>query len=99
MQHRRTLTAAAFAAIFVATAWGTSARAEDPKPCVNTTFKFAKVKKACESGGQPAVKTLMKATVKKMKADGKDVNCKSCHTELKQYENKPNAEADLKGYL
>jgi hypothetical protein len=100
MKHR-VLTAFAFTTVIAAAGiWvGGSAQADDAKPCVNTKFKFPKVKEACDSGGQKAAKALMKKAVKKMKADGKDVNCKSCHTELKTYKNKDNANKDLKGYL
>jgi hypothetical protein len=100
MKHR-VLTAFAFTTVIAAAGiWvGGSAQADDAKPCVGKKFDFPKVKAACEKGGQAEAKKIMKAAVKKMKADGKDVNCKSCHTELKQYKNKDNAVKDLKGYL
>lgn len=66
-----------------------SAAADDPKPCLATSFKIAKVEAACNSGGQDKVKTMMKAAVKKAKAAGESMTCKSCHNSLKTY--------DLKG--
>lgn len=101
MPQRRMLTAFAFCALFTAGLAAGTAQAgdEEPKPCSAKDFKYAKVKAACEKGGQKEAKKLMKAAVKKMKADGKDVNCKSCHNDLKKYDLKDNANADLKGYL
>ncbi len=61
------------------------AQAGDVKPCVATTFKIAKVKAACESGGQAAAKKLMKTATDKAKAAGEDMNCKTCHSDLKTY--------------
>ncbi|MEX1365845.1 MAG: hypothetical protein AB1Z98_22140 [Nannocystaceae bacterium] len=63
-----------------------SASAEDPTPCKATSFKIDKVKAACADGGQAKVKTMMKAAVKKAKAAGETMNCKTCHTSLKTYE-------------
>lgn len=62
-----------------------AASAEDPAPCSAKSFKIAKVKAACEDGGQPAAKNLMKAAVKKAKEAGESMTCKSCHSELKTY--------------
>ena len=61
------------------------AHAGDVKPCVATSFKIAKVKNACESGGQPAAKKMMKTATDKAKAAGEDINCKTCHSDLKTY--------------
>lgn len=66
-----------------------SAAADDPKPCLAKSFEIAKVEAACNSGGQDKVKTMMKAAVKKAKAAGESMTCKSCHNSLKTY--------DLKG--
>lgn len=97
---KRILTAFAFTTVIAAAGlWvSTSAQADDPKPCSGKA-KMAQVKKACEKGGIPEAKKLMKGWTKKMKADDGKTNCKSCHTELKTYENKPNAVKDLKAFL
>lgn len=104
MTHR-SLTAFAFttmAAVFAAGLLVGTAHADEPtapKPCAATSFKFKPVEAACKKGGQAEAKTLMKNVVKKMKGDGKDVNCKSCHTSLDSYALTSNAEADLKPYI
>jgi len=92
MTHKLAL-AAAFSAIFAAGLAASSASAADgdePTPCNAKTFKIAKVKAACESGGQKAVKKLMKAAVKKAKAAGvtEGMKCKDCHESLKTFDNK-----------
>lgn len=99
--QRRLLTAFAFCAIFAAGLGAGTAQAGDDevKPCTAKKFEFAKVEAACKKGGVKEAKKIMKVAVKKMKADGKDVNCKSCHNDLKKYDLKDNANADLKGYL
>lgn len=87
MTHKIAL-AAAFSAIFAAGLLASSANAADegeaPKPCVAKSFKIAKVQAACESGGQKAVKALMKAATKKAKAAGvtEGMKCKDCHVDL-----------------
>ena len=72
---------------------GTAHADEDakPKPCKATKFKFKKVEKACKEGGQPAAKKLMKAAVKKAKAAGEEINCKTCHSSLKEFDLKDGA--------
>ena len=64
----------------------------EPKPCNAKKFKIKKVEKACKDGGQPAVKKMMKAAVKKAKAAGEDINCKSCHNSLKEFDLKSGSE-------
>ena len=75
------------------------APAADPNACTTQKFQVPAVKKACAEGGRKAAKALMKQAVKKAKAAGQKVNCKSCHTSLKTFELKPNAVADLKKWL
>lgn len=59
----------------------------DDKPCVRTEFKTELVKKACAAGGQKAAKKAMAkflGAAKKKQAEGeKKLNCKSCHTSIK----------------
>ncbi|RMG96449.1 MAG: hypothetical protein D6705_11230 [Deltaproteobacteria bacterium] len=78
-----------------------TARADDAeaKPCSHKTFKTKQVEAACKSGGQKAAKSLMKKVVKKAKAAGEKINCKTCHTSLKTFEYKPEAVEALKKWL
>ncbi len=81
-----------------------SARAEGEvdNSCKAKVFKFDVVKKLCAdpSKGKKAVKKLMKnQVVKKAKAAGEKMNCKSCHDNTKTFTLKKNAEADLKKWL
>lgn len=75
----------ATASMFCAGLWTSQAQADDPKPCTAKSFKIAKVKAACEAGGQPAAKKLMKAATKKAKAAGETMTCKTCHDNLKTF--------------
>ena len=79
------------------------ARADDEKddaqPCTAKKFEFPEVKKACAEGGRKAAKAMMKKLVKKAKDAGQDINCKSCHTDLKKYDLKKNAVEDFKKLL
>jgi len=90
MTHKIAL-AAAFSVVFAAGLVASSANAAEegdaPKPCVATSFKISKVGATCKSGGQPAVKKMMKAAVKKAKAAGvtEGMKCKDCHEDLKTY--------------
>lgn len=77
-----------------------SAHADDPKPCVGTSFKVAKVEAACKAGGQPAAKKLMNKAKKAATAAGEEFKCKGCHTSLKTFElTGPEAITNLKRYL
>ena len=69
--------------------------------CTTKKFAFKAVEKACKSGGRKAAKDLMKAAVKKAKADGKDMKCKTCHEDTKTFELKDAKEAveNLKPYI
>lgn len=69
------------------------------KPCLAKSFKFASVKSACEKGGVPRAKSLMKGWTDKAKAKGESYKCASCHDNQRTYTNKPNADADLRKLL
>lgn len=57
-------------------------------PCVHTDFKTELVKKACEKGGQPEAKAVMKTFMK----DAKIKTCNECHAKLApKYDLKPKA--------
>lgn len=77
-----------------------TAAADDPKPCLAKKFEIKKVEAACKSGGQDKVKTMMKAAVKKAKAAGESMTCKSCHNSLKTYDIKgDDPVGDIKKWL
>jgi hypothetical protein len=88
MTHKIAL-AAAFSALFLGGVASSASAADDaaPKPCVNSSFKIAKVKEACDAGGKKAATKLMKDAVKKAKAAGETegMKCKDCHVDLKAY--------------
>lgn len=75
-------------------------QADDPKPCVSTSFQVSAVAAACKSGGQPAAKKLMKKAKKAATEAGEEFKCKTCHKDLKTFElTGPKAVTDLKRYL
>lgn len=69
------------------------------KPCLAKSFKFAAVRSACEKGGVPKAKSLMKAWTNKAKEKGESYKCATCHDNQKTYTNKPSADADLRKLL
>ncbi len=81
--------------------WLAPARADDasPKPCTAQEFHFEQVAEACANGGRKAARELMKAAVKKAKAQGESVGCGSCHKSLKTYELEANAVEELGKWL
>lgn len=79
-------------------AFGSTAGAADD-PCRATSFSVAKVEKACKTGGRKAAKVVMKGAVKKAKAAGESMNCKTCHDDLKSFSLTSNAVADLKKWM
>jgi hypothetical protein len=70
-----------------------------PKPCTAQEFHFEQVAEACANGGRKAARELMKAAVKKAKAEGESVSCGSCHVSLKTYELEPGAAEQLERWL
>jgi len=75
-----------------------AAQASDD-PCTAKSFEFDEVEAACASGGRKETKKLMKSAVAKAKADGKKMNCKSCHEDLKTFSLTSNAVDDLRKWL
>lgn len=57
---------------------GEGSAAAPATPCVRKEFKTDMVKKACETGGQPAAKDVMK----KFNKDNKITSCNKCHSKL-----------------
>jgi len=67
-------------------------------------LKVAEVKAVCAKGGVAAVKKSMKAAMdaangEGKKIDGKALECKSCHTDQKDYATNGTAEAEFKKNL
>jgi len=99
MHRTPALVLSVFSLFAVGLATGAAA-ADDPKPCVSTSFKVAAVGKACAAGGQTAAKAVMKKAKKKAVELGETFKCKGCHEDLKTYKlNSATAVADLKRYL
>ena len=67
--------------------------------CQTKNFHYSQVAGACKSGGRKAAKGVMKGAVKKAKAAGTDLQCLSCHEDVKDFHLKSNAVADLKKWL
>ena len=78
---------------------GSSARAEGEDACTAESFELAAVEAACKQGGRPAAKALMKKAVKKAKAAGESMTCKSCHSSMKTFTLTSNAVSDLEPWL
>jgi hypothetical protein len=90
------LPAAALAGLLL----GGPARAEgENEACTTTSFKVKQVEDACKKGGRKEAKALMQKVVKDQKAKGNEINCKTCHSDLKSFALKDNAVGDLKPYL
>lgn len=72
----------------------------DGDACTTARFQVPAVEKACKEGGRAAAKKLMNDAIKRAKAAGESVNCKSCHTDIKTtFDLKANAVADLQRIL
>lgn len=90
---------AVFGAYLGTASTATAEPTEPPPPCKATKFKFKEVEAACKKGGLKEAKKYMKSVVKKAKAAGQEVKCKSCHVDTKTFKNKPNADEDFKKLL
>jgi hypothetical protein len=80
----------------------TTSGAEGPTPddaCQTQNFHYTQVASACKSGGRKAAKGVMKGVIKKAKAAGTDLQCTSCHVDMKDFHLKSNAVGDLKNWL
>ena len=80
---------------------GVSAPAQaDGDACTTQRFQVPEVEKACKEGGRVAAKKMMNDAIKRAKAAGESINCKSCHSDIKTtFALKPNAVADLQRIL
>ena len=55
-------------------------------PCTTQDFNFPEVAWACAEEGQAGARKLMKEVVADAKESGENINCKSCHLDLKSFE-------------
>jgi hypothetical protein len=62
-------------------------------------LKIAEVKAVCGKGGQAAVKKSMKAAMDEANKGGAKLECKSCHTDQKEYATNGEAEKGFKEKL
>lgn len=76
----------------VATYTGTDA-------CRAKSFSISRVAEACARNGRPGAKAVMKEAVSKALAGGASLKCADCHSDLRSYELKGDAVAQLKKWL
>ena len=62
-------------------------------------LKVAEVKAVCAKGGVAAVKKSMKSAMDEANKGGAKLECKSCHTDQKDYATNDKAEAGFKEHL
>lgn len=67
-----------------------------PAPCTATSFATSTVRNACNRGGRPEARSLMRALMNNGKKKGLDFKCSSCHTDQSNYGLLGNATADLR---
>ena len=63
------------------------------------SMKHAKVKAVCSKGGKDAVKKAMKAAMDEANKGGAKLECKSCHSDQKEYKKSDNADKDFEAKL
>lgn len=62
-------------------------------------LKIAEVKAVCAKGGAAAVKKSMKSAMDEANKGGAKLECKSCHTDQKEYATSDKAEGEFKSKL
>lgn len=71
-----------------------------PAPCTATSFATSTVRIACNRGGRPEVRSLMRALMNRGKEKkGLEFKCSSCHTDQSSYGLLGNATADFRALL
>lgn len=71
-----------------------------PAPCTATSFATSTVRNACNRGGRPEVRGLMRALMNRGKEKkGLEFKCSSCHTDQSNYGLLGNATADFRTLL
>jgi len=62
-------------------------------------LKVAEVKAVCAKGGKDAVKKSMKSAMDEANKGGAKLECKSCHSDQKEYKTTDKAEGEFKKHL
>ena len=69
------------------------------EPCRAESFTIARVRTACENGGRPGAKRVMKEAINKAVATGKLLKCADCHSNTTDYALKSDAVNKLQSWL
>jgi hypothetical protein len=69
------------------------------EPCRAASFSIDRVRAACESGGRPGAKRVMKEAINKATATGKLLKCGDCHSNTRDYALKSDAADKLQSWL
>lgn len=69
------------------------------EPCRAESFTIARVRIACENGGRPGAKRVMKEAINKAVATGKLLKCADCHSSTTDYALKSDAVDKLQSWL
>lgn len=69
------------------------------QPCQTEDFHFPEVAWACAEEGVEGAKKLMKEIVTVAKSKESDINCKTCHKDLKKFELKDGAYKKMERWL
>jgi hypothetical protein len=69
------------------------------EPCRAASFTIERVRTACENGGRPGAKRVMKEAINKAVATGKLLKCGDCHSSTSDYTLKPDAVDKLQSWL
>jgi len=69
------------------------------EPCRAASFSIARVRSACDNGGRPGAKRVMKEAINKATATGKLLKCGDCHSNMRDYALKSDAVEKLERWL
>lgn len=70
-----------------------------PEPCRAASFTIERVRTACENGGRPGAKRVMKEAINKATATGQLLKCGDCHSNTRDYSLKSDAVDKLQRWL
>ena len=70
-----------------------------PEPCRAASFSIERVRSACENGGRPGAKRVMKDAINKATATGQLLKCGDCHSNTRDYSLKSDAVDKLQRWL
>ena len=78
---------------------GSAAAVAAPVNDCTQSREFEKVKAACKEGGRKAAKRVMKAAVRRARAQGTKLKCKGCHENLNSWALKADAVSMLRPWM